>query len=138
MFSSRRKRRLLISGGIGIDAFGTVDRLAEVRYRIFTLLFYITHLSRVVVIVRQRVIQVSYVEIVSIGNSFGVFTPFFDKGVHLADADPTAPNMRLAHQIVCDPTGFSLGHTYTLLLLPQKHSANTNSNFRICCSPLNQ
>ncbi len=124
MFSSRRKRHPLISGGIGIDAFGTVDRLAEVRYRIVALLFYVTHLSRMIVIVSQRVIHVSDVEVVPIGNSLGVFTTFFDEGVHLTDADPAATNVRLAHQLVCDPPGFSLGHTYTLLLLPQKHTAD--------------
>ncbi len=124
MFSSRRKRHPLISGGIGIDAFGTVDRLAEVRYRIVALVFYVTHLSRMIVIVRQRVVHVSYVKIVPIGNSFGAFTAFFDEGVHLADADSTASNMGLAHQLVCDPPGFSLGHIYTLLLLPQKHTAD--------------
>jgi hypothetical protein len=70
------------------------------------------------------VIHVSDVEVVPIGNGLRVFTPFFDEGVHLADADSTAPNMGLAHQLVCDPPGFSLRHTYTLLLLPQKHTAD--------------
>jgi hypothetical protein len=68
MFSSSRKRHSLISGGIGIDTFGTVDRLAEVVYGILTFPFDLTHLPWVVVIVRQRVIHVSYVEIVPIGN----------------------------------------------------------------------
>jgi len=138
MFSSSRKRHSLISGGIWIDAFGTIDRLAEVFYGVFALLFYVTHLSRVVVIVRQRVIHVSYVEIVPISDSLGILIAFFDEGVYLADADPAAANMGLAQEFVCDPPGFTLGHTYTLLLLPQKHTVNTNSNFRICYSPLNQ
>jgi hypothetical protein len=126
MFSSRRKRQSLISGGIWIDAFGTVDRFAEIFHSVVALLFYVTHLSRVVVIVRQRVVHVSYVEIVPISDGFGGFPTFFDEGVHLTDADSAAPNMGLAHQFVCDPPRLSLRHTYTLLLLPQKHTANTN------------
>jgi hypothetical protein len=42
----------------------------------------------------------------------------------------------LTHQIVCDPPGFSLGHIYTLLLLPQKHTADANSgsdSINRCC-----
>ena len=62
--------------------------------------------------------------VVSIGNCFGVFTAFFDEGVHLTDADSPATDMGLAQEIVCDPSGFSLGHTYTSLLLPQKHTAD--------------
>jgi hypothetical protein len=69
------------------------------------------------------VVHVSYVEIVPIGNSLGVFITSFDEGVHLADADSAASNVGLAHQLVCDPPGFSLGHTYTLLVLPQKRTA---------------
>jgi hypothetical protein len=81
------------------------------------------HLPRVVVIVRQRVIHVGHVEVVPIGNSLGVFTTFFDEGVHLTDADPATTHMRFAHQIVCDPPGFSLRHAYPLLLFPQKPTA---------------
>jgi hypothetical protein len=34
--------------------------------------------------------------------------------------------MRFAHEIACDPPGISLRHTYTLLLLPQKHTASVS------------
>jgi len=73
------------------------------------------------------VIHVSYVEIVSIGNCFRIFTALFDEGVHLMDTDSAAANMGLAQEIVCDPPGFTLGHTWVLLLLPQKHTAETIS-----------
>jgi hypothetical protein len=103
MFSSSRKRHPLISGGVRINAFRSGYRLAEVCYRVFALLFDLTHLSRVIVIVRQCVVHVSYVEIVSIGNGLGVFTPVFDEGIHLPDADSTAANVGLAHELACDP-----------------------------------
>ena len=122
MFSSRRKRHPPISGSVRIDTFGTIYRLAEVHYRVFALSFGLTHLSWVVVIVRQRVVHVSYVEIVPIGNGLGVFTSVFDEGVHLPDADSTATNVGLAHELACDPPRFTLSHVETLLLLPQKHT----------------
>lgn len=46
--------------------------------------------------------------------------PFFDEGVHLTDADSAATDVGLAHQIVCDPPGFSLGHTYNVAATPAK------------------
>jgi len=57
------------------------------------------------------VIHVSHVEIVPIGNCFRIFTALFDEGIHLPDADSAAANMGLAQEIVCDPPGFTLGHT---------------------------
>ena len=103
----------LISGGIWTDAFGTIDRLAEVFHGVFALLLYVTHLSWVVVIVRQCVIHVGHVEIVPIRNSLWFFTAFFDEGVHLTDADSAATDVGLAHEIVCNPPRLSLRHTYT-------------------------
>lgn len=41
----RSSRNHLVSGGICIDAFGASDRLAEVRYQVFALLFDLAHLS---------------------------------------------------------------------------------------------
>ena len=128
IFSSSRKRHPVISGGVRIYALGTIDRLAEVFYGTVALLLDRTHLSRVVVVVRQRVVHVSYIEIVPIGNGLGVFTAFFDEGVHLANADSAAADMGLAQEFPCDPPGFALGHTYVLLLLPQKHTATANSD----------
>ncbi len=122
MFSSTRKRYPLISDGVRIDALGTIDRPAEVVYGILTFPFDLTHLPWVVVIVRQRVIHVSYVKVVPIGNSLWSLAPLFDEGIHLADADSAVAYVRLAQEIAFDPPGVSLRHTYMLLLLPQKHT----------------
>lgn len=111
MFSSSRKRHSLISGGVRIDALGSVDRFAEVFRGVFAFLLYVAHLSRVIVVVCQRVIDIGHVEVVSIGNGFGVFTALFDEGVHLTDADSAAADMGFAHQIAFDPPGVSLRYT---------------------------
>jgi hypothetical protein len=81
----------------------------------------------VVVIVRQRVVHVSYVEVVPISDGLGAFTVFFDEGVHLTDADSAATDVGFAQEFVCDPPRFTLAYTYTLLLLPQKHTADVST-----------
>ena len=93
-----------------LDAFGTIDRPAGVRYRVFALSLGLTHLPRTVVVACQRVVHVSYVETVPIGDGFGIFTALFDEGVQLADADSTPADVGLAHELACDPPRFALSH----------------------------
>ena len=63
-----------------------------------------------VITLRQYLIYVGHVGIVSIGNCLRIFIALFDEGAHLTDADLTAANMWLAQKVVCDPPGFIFGH----------------------------
>jgi len=54
------------------------------------------------------VIDIGHIEIVSISDCLGILTAFFDEGVHLTDADSTPPNVGFGHQIVFDPSRFTL------------------------------
>jgi hypothetical protein len=41
----------------------------------------------------------------------------------LTDADPPTANMGLTHEVVCDPPGFALGHSWVFSPHSQKRTA---------------
>lgn len=85
-----------ISGRVGFDALGAVDRLPERLHHFATFGFDVAHLTRVVVVVGKRTVDVGHVQVVSIGNSFRVDILLFDERVHLPDADAMAGDIPIS------------------------------------------
>jgi hypothetical protein len=97
--------------GVWFDTVGTVDRLPERVHHVFPARFNLAHLSRVIVIVSERVVDVCHVQVVSISDGFGINTALFDKSVHLPDTDAMSRDMGLTHEIMSDATTLPFGHT---------------------------
>lgn len=63
-----------------------------------------------VVIVRESVVDIGNVEIESVSDGLGVFSPLLDEPVDLADADSSSADMWLTQKVTSDPPTLSLRH----------------------------
>jgi len=61
IFCSRRNRHATMSGGVQSDAVRTFDRFPKRFHRIFSFGFSVAHLTRMVVVVRERVVDVCHI-----------------------------------------------------------------------------
>jgi hypothetical protein len=79
IFSSRKKRHVAISGCIRIYAARALDRFPELLYFLLSLGLDAGHLPGVVMAVRERVVHFGHVEVVPVGNGFGVDTALLNE-----------------------------------------------------------
>ena len=76
----------------------------------FPLAFDLTHLLGMVMVVRERPVDISYVEIVTIGDRPRIQSPFFDLFFDELNGDPPAFEMWLVVEFLHD-TSCHLAHT---------------------------
>lgn len=111
MFSSNKKRHLSVLHVVGIYVLGTFNGTAEFSTSILPRFLHFHHFSGMVVIIGKRLIDVSDVQIVAVGNRLWILPAPLYKGVYLADRDSPAADVWFAQELVSDSFRSSLGHT---------------------------
>ena len=112
--------RDLISAVGRIDARRSLDRLANRLYG--SVAFDPAHLSRVVVVIGECVVDSCHVEVVSIGDRPRTLAALLHESVQLSDANPPAADVRLVKEFAFDSSAISLCHTRRFRLRRQKRT----------------